>query len=114
MTFWGNKKWIIANSDREIVSGFSAEFLSDGCYKLSIGEEAVISPGYAEKEDSYRILTKGKTLSLQPGQFAYLITGESIYMPVGTLTTCQLLRHSRVAGRAAVFGAGWRCAAGRG
>src|SRR4051812_13853970 len=30
------------------------------------------------------------------------------------LTTYQLLRHSRVAGRAAVFGAGWRCAAGRG
>jgi len=31
-----------------------------------------------------------------------------------TLTTYQLLRHSRAAGRAAVFGAGWRCAAGRG
>jgi hypothetical protein len=30
------------------------------------------------------------------------------------LTTYQLLRHSRAAGRAAVFGAGWRCAAGRG
>src|SRR3954470_1924439 len=30
------------------------------------------------------------------------------------LTTYQLLRHSRAAGRAAAFGAGWRCAAGRG
>ncbi len=29
------------------------------------------------------------------------------------LTTYQLLRHSRVAGRAEVFGAGWRCGAGR-
>ena len=33
---------------------------------------------------------------------------------IAALTTYQLLRHSRAAGRAAAFGAGWRCAAGRG
>src|SRR3954470_2598546 len=36
------------------------------------------------------------------------------YFEARDLTTYQLLRHSRAAGRAAAFGAGWRCAAGRG
>src|SRR5215210_1611808 len=47
------------------------------------------------------------------GYFIFEIPSNLMLEKTGArrLTTYQLLRHSRVAGRAAVFGAGWRCAA---
>ena len=47
-------------------------------------------------------------------EYPSLIKGGHASYQLDILTTYQLLRHSRAAGRAAAFGAGWRCAAGRG
>jgi dCTP deaminase len=75
VAFWGNEKWGVANKQREIVSSFSEALLSDGAYKLAIGNEAIVSSGHAEQAGSYKSLTENTLLPLEPGQFAHLIKG---------------------------------------
>ena len=104
MSFWGNDRWVLANSRRQIVSDFSTDFLKDGCYKLSIGAEAIVSSGYAQNEDSYRELAAKKTFPLQPGQFAYLITNETITMPEGAIGFINVDTKTKIKGLINVSG----------
>ncbi|GJE16639.1 dCTP deaminase domain-containing protein [Methylobacterium marchantiae] len=82
MAFWANESWIAASATHQYVSGFDPKNLSDGAYKLTLGGEAIVSSGYSESgsEDAYREICQGGVLKLLPGQFAYLITEEKVFL----------------------------------
>lgn len=82
MSFWANDVWIAHSQTHNYVSDFNAKNLSDGAYKLCLGDEAIVSSGYNEQgsANAYRKLTKGEELKLLPGQFAYLITEERVHL----------------------------------
>ncbi|WP_155935157.1 hypothetical protein [Methylobacterium sp. 10] len=82
MAFWADEAWIDASKNHTYVTGFDKKNLSDGAYKLTLGDEAIVSSGYSEQgsDNAYRKLDVGAELKLLPGQFAYLITEESVYL----------------------------------
>jgi dCTP deaminase len=98
VAFWGNQRWDTANGEREIVTDFDLTLLSDGAYKLSIGNEVIVSSGYAEEKGSYRSLSKNATLPLEPGQFAYLITKERVTLPVRTIGFINVNTSTKIKG----------------
>ena len=81
MSFWGTEKWLIANNESSLVDDFSYENIEDSSYKLSVGGEAIVSSSHEDNEEAYRKIGCDDVLSLKPGQFAYLITHEKIYVP---------------------------------
>lgn len=88
MSFWANQRWIREAVNFEVVSGFNENHgtkLKDGCYKLAVGDEIILSASDSTEGSAYRRLTGDEEIRLRPGQFAYLITAESIRVPFTVL-----------------------------
>lgn len=98
MAFWGPDRWNVANAKLEIVEEFNQDLVKDGCYRLAVGGEAIVSSSREKHEDSYRPLSKDATLTLQPGQFAYLITRETVTLPPSALGFINIDTHTKLKG----------------
>ena len=83
MPFWGNDIWVAKNRDQTLVDNFDEKNLSEGAYKLALGDEAIISSGDGDKlnKSGYVRMTSNVVLMLEPGQFAYLITKDKVHLP---------------------------------
>ena len=85
MAFWGEEKWLAAQTEKSIIDDFRPASLREGTYRLRLGDEAIVSSSVKDKRGAYRKLSPGSVLSLEPGHFAYLITKESISIPADAI-----------------------------
>lgn len=107
MGFWGEEEWrkVRANPDGPaIVKGFEENYLKDGCYRLKIGDEAVVSVGPNDKEDARRRLFAGDNFSIKPGQFAHLITSEVVQLPNNAIGLINIATGEKIRGLVNVSG----------
>ena len=106
MGFWGEADWKRARSSAgpEIVVGLEDRYLKDGCYRLQIGREIMMSVGPANNEESRRRLSDGENFSIKPGQFAHLITTEEIHMPDNAIGLINIATGTKVRGLVNVSG----------
>ncbi|WP_156419860.1 dCTP deaminase domain-containing protein [Aureimonas sp. N4] len=83
MSFWSLSRWQSeAPNIVESPGNHEVEF-KDGCFRLSLGDEAYTS--CANAKDLRHDFEKQSVLTLDPGQFAYLITLERLHMPLNSI-----------------------------
>jgi dCTP deaminase len=104
MSFWGNEKWLLANEGKKIVDGFCDKFLRDGCYRLGVGDHAMVSSTLGENADPMRRLDDKNPLTLQPGQFAHLITEEAVHLPDETIGFINVATKTKIRGLVNISG----------
>jgi len=78
MTFWSSETFRQQGGAKEVVVPFSSERVSRGAYELSLGQEA---DSTSSKDGKKTILIKGEQFVIPPGQFAMLLTEESVKIP---------------------------------
>ncbi len=77
MSFWGDHRW-----EEGFITPFDPAKLKDGCYRLAMGPEAIVSSSDPEKRGAFQDLTGTQNfITLSPGQFAYLLTEETVSIP---------------------------------
>lgn len=108
MGFWGGDKWRDARPWKteflQIVDDLDSNYLRDGCYRLRLGGQAVVSVGPTESTEPFRQLENGATLTLEPGQFAHLITEEAVHLPSNALGLINIATAEKVRGLVNISG----------
>jgi dCTP deaminase len=80
MSFWSDNTWSSVPSGQECVQPYDPRALEDANYLLSIGEEIYVSS--PEERSNIRKLTDKKpNFSIEPGQFAFLLSAERVTIP---------------------------------
>ena len=108
MSFWSEKDWITANqslpADKPIVSNFERAKLKDGCYRLSIGSEAMLSIDVHSKASAKRKLKNNDDFDIKPGQFAHLLTDEIVNIPDNSIGLINIATNEKIKGLVNVSG----------
>ncbi|WP_099073362.1 dCTP deaminase domain-containing protein [Nostoc linckia] len=97
MAFWGGKRLATEGAEKEIVSNFDPEQVDCNAYELTLGSEAYVSPGMAadlnshqkialkepteKKFDGKIVRCGGGIVTVPSGQFAFLLTEETVKIP---------------------------------
>ena len=81
MSFWSSQK--LKAQLPGLIEPFSEDRIEAASYELSVGDEVFISPQPdTPPKDKKRILLKEReTVTIPPGQFAFLITAETVVVP---------------------------------
>jgi dCTP deaminase len=83
MTFWSDEKWS-SSSGEQCVEPYNPDAQKEASYLLSIGDEVYISS--PEARSKKQILTDKKpSFSIEPGQFAFLLSAERVTTPFDTI-----------------------------
>ena len=99
MGFWGQQKWLDSlQSDNPVVKHYNPDRLKEGCYRLCLGAEAIVSSTTDDRRGSYRTLGAGQMLNLEPGNFAYLITEETVNIPQNAIGLINVATASKLDG----------------
>lgn len=100
MSFWSEKDWLTANqslpADIPIVSNFEQAKLKDGCYRLSIGSEAMLTIDVHSKESAKRKLNSNDNFDIKPGQFAHLLTDETVNIPENSIGLINIATNEKI------------------
>ncbi|MBB5666172.1 dCTP deaminase [Rhizobium leguminosarum] len=83
MAFWTAEKWRELPQTNEPVRPFDQNRLEDANYLLSVGKEIYLSS--SEKKNTIRRLVDGESFSIDPGQFAYILTEEAVSIPFNAI-----------------------------
>lgn len=98
MPFWGLEDWRRAGETESVVSDFEPEQFADGCYRLAIGREAIVSVEANATSGVRRNLEQDDFLQILPGQFAYLITAERVRIPDTAIGFINIATKIKLAG----------------
>jgi dCTP deaminase len=80
MSFWSDTKWRSRPLDPKIIEPPDLDAIEDANYLLSIGDEIYVST--PEAKSTIQTLTDGQpTFSIEPGQFAFILTAEKVTIP---------------------------------
>lgn len=81
MSFWSSQT--IKHRLKNLVDPYDEENISSASYELSLGGEVYISPlpDTSLKERKKILIKDNETVAIPPGQFAFLITHEKVYIP---------------------------------
>ncbi|WP_421445724.1 dCTP deaminase domain-containing protein [Agrobacterium tumefaciens] len=79
MVFWSGKKWSVIDPFHAPVVPFNLNRLEEANYLLSVGKEIYVSS--SQKSNSIKKLSEGESFSIEPGQFAYILTEEAVAIP---------------------------------
>ena len=104
MAFWSLESWQAVAQSRPIVSGFDEAHFGDGCYRLALGREAIVSVQANATSGVRRNIEADGDLQLLPGQFAYLITHERVCVPVEAVGLINIATKVKLAGIVNVSG----------
>ncbi|MCG3185358.1 MAG: Deoxycytidine triphosphate deaminase [Planctomycetes bacterium] len=101
MTFWNTEKLLekLKGDDPPILDA-DLNGVGDACYEMRLGAEAYIS----STNTSLIHLDQVKTLNIPPGQFAILLTKESLRMPKNALGFISLKASVKLRGLVNVSG----------
>src|SRR5215831_3235262 len=83
MTFWSDKKWRGVPAGQEPIQPFDLSALEDANYLLSVGDEIYVSS--SEQRNTIRKLQLDESFSIDPGQFAFLLTAERVALPLDVI-----------------------------
>ncbi|MBD2204900.1 deoxycytidine triphosphate deaminase [Calothrix sp. FACHB-1219] len=85
MSFWSSQT--LNSRLRNLIAPFNPDQIQSASYELCLGEEVYISalPDTPIKERKKIILGDKETVPIPPGQFAFLITAETIQVPKNAL-----------------------------
>jgi dCTP deaminase len=77
--FWNSKAWLekCNDADNPIVVPFDAKCVADAKYELAIGDEVYVSA----KSGLISKLSNRESFAIDPGQFAFLLTAETLSLP---------------------------------
>lgn len=98
MPFWGLEDWRRAGETMPVVSDFEPEQFADGCYRLALGREAIVSVEANATSGVRRNLAEDESLQILPGQFAYLITSERVRIPDAAIGLINVATKIKLAG----------------
>ena len=104
MSFWGNGKWTQAHTVTPLVIPFRDGRLEDGCYRLAMGSEAIISSSEPTKKGEFCVVDDTHPITLEPGQFAYLITEERVELPANTIGFINVSTELKIKGLVNISG----------
>ena len=79
MPFWNDTQWRSITPGHEPIKPFDTGRIEDANYLLAIGNEVYVSA--SEGAGTARKLAIGESFSIDPGQFAYLLTEEEVTIP---------------------------------
>lgn len=82
MAFWGKHDWLSNAQGASVVQNFSSDKVDEAGYRLSIGNEV-----YLPSTDGsiVKTLEKGESFFIAAGQFAFILTEETINIPLNTI-----------------------------
>ncbi len=120
MTFWGGQRLSTDGATRKIVDPFDASKIDCSAYTLTLGAEAYVTPHYgANPRESIKLyLSETETVKLgraqrtrgggvvviPPGQFGFLLTEETIFIPPDTMGFISLKSKPKFGGLINVSG----------
>lgn len=79
MSFWGKHDWLSNGRTREIISPFSETKVDEAGYRLTVGRETYLADSNGSK---VTMLDDGDTFFIAAGQFAFILTEESVQIPL--------------------------------
>lgn len=90
MSFWSSQT--LSSSLPSLIEPFNADQIESASYELCLGEEVYISalPDTPPRERKKIILKEKETVFIPPGQFAFLITSETIKVPNNALALISI------------------------
>jgi dCTP deaminase len=83
MAFWSDKKWKTVAKKNSLITPFDIDRVEAANYLLSIGDEIYVSE--PDKGSVVKKLKVGENFYIEPGQFAFLLTEETIQVPKNVL-----------------------------
>ncbi len=85
MSFWSSQT--LNSRLATLIEPFNSNHIESASYELCLGEEVYISalPDTPLKERKKIILSEKETVAIPPGQFAFLITSETVKVPENAL-----------------------------
>lgn len=120
MAFWGGAKLRIEVEKQAIVSPFDSDKIDCSAYTLTLGPEAFVTPSYGDDlrknlkkslkaPQTHLIggkqrLSGGGTVVIPPGQFAFLLTEETVSIPKNTMGFISLKSKAKFRGLINVSG----------
>lgn len=89
MTFWSGATLETRLGAEGLVSSFSAQRIDCAAYRLRLGSQVYISPGseaeHAEQVTIRTLWDHDDAVTVPPGQFAFLITEETVSIPADAI-----------------------------
>jgi dCTP deaminase len=79
MPFWDDNRWRQLAGLQQIIYPFNADQIEDANYLLSVGNEIYVSD--EESKATARQIAAGESFAIDPGQFAFLLTEETVRLP---------------------------------
>ena len=79
MPFWDDNRWRTLGGSLKVIQPFDQDRIEDAKYMLTIGDEIYVSD--EESKKTSRKLALGDSFSIDPGQFAFLLTEETVCLP---------------------------------
>ena len=105
MTFWSGER--LLEELPSLVEPFSAGQVDCASYRLSIGREVYISPTDKTsnaQERTVRTLNIGESFAIPSGQFAFLLTDETVTVPAAALALISMRAGTKFRGLVNVSG----------
>lgn len=83
MSFWDDARWQAQGAMQKIVEPFDPTRIEDAKYMLSVGDEVYVSE--EEGKNTAQKLKDGESFAIDAGQFAFVLTEETVRIPFGVL-----------------------------
>jgi dCTP deaminase len=79
MPFWDDNRWRTVAGSLKIIEPFDPNIVEAANYLLSVGNEIYVSD--EESKATARELKENESFAIEPGQFAFLLTEETVNLP---------------------------------
>jgi dCTP deaminase len=83
MAFWSDEQWRSLKKGKEPIQPFRTDRIEAANYLLSVGNEIFVSE--PEKSSTAKKLELDQDFIIEPGQFAFLLTAETVKIPLDVL-----------------------------
>ena len=106
MAFWGTDR-LNAEDSGFSVSDLADNAISEGTCRLRLGKQVFVTPvaeGWKVPDREIRQLEIGQTVDIPPGQFAYLLTHETITLPSNAIGLISMKLEAKMLGLVNVSG----------
>jgi dCTP deaminase len=102
MPFWSDETWIHLAEGDVPVHPFDKNRLEEAKYIMSVGEEVYISS--SESDKTIILLKENEAFQLGPGQFAYILTHETVRIPLDAIGFISINARVKFAGLVNISG----------
>lgn len=102
MSFWSDETWRKLEKDRIPVEPFDETHLEEAKYILAIGDEIYTSS--SSQGNTIRKLSVDEGFAIGPGQFAYILTYETVRLPMDTIGFISINASIKFAGLVNISG----------